>query len=220
MRYRNVSQDSLPVPIVTRKQNAYCVPVTQEPKRKPRPSGDEGAPYTARIMSEVKRLRGPGGLNWSAERLAEEMTAVGIPWTRDVVVNLENGRRKTLAVHEVLALAYVLDIAPAILMSGLDDHAIVPVTPNLTVSAPEARSWIQGLEALPGVDAERFARNLPPGMSGALPVDIDEALATLDRVRDSIEARRPLQEHLRRIREQALGRRGEQPRGSDADGEG
>lgn len=117
----------------------------QEPDRKKRAAGDEGAPYTKLIMDEVKRLR--TGLDWSAERLAEEMAAMGVPWTRDVVVNLENGRRKTLAVHEVLTLACVLNVtSPLDLLApeGGAGAARIPVTPDALVSPKYVRDWIAG----------------------------------------------------------------------------
>lgn len=118
--------------------------MTQEPKRKPRPTGEEGALLTKRIADEVKRLR--GALDWSAERLGEEMSAVGVPWTRDVVVNLETGRRKTLAVHELLALAWVLDADPVELIVPQGDRlekVAVPVTPAILVSPVSVRSWFR-----------------------------------------------------------------------------
>ena len=59
-------------------------------------------------MGAVKRLRMERG--WSAQQLAEEMTKAGVPWNADVIVNLEHGRRKSLRVHELLALLFVLDV--------------------------------------------------------------------------------------------------------------
>jgi len=103
-------------------------------------------------MREVKRHR--AGLDWSAERLAEEMTAVGVPWTRDVVVNLENGRRKSIAAHEVIALAYVLDLeTPLDLFVPHDNTPIskplVPDSLPVTPSGPNIlnhvlRDWFRG----------------------------------------------------------------------------
>jgi transcriptional regulator with XRE-family HTH domain len=95
-------------------------------------------------MTEVKRLRTAKG--WSAERLADEMTQVGIPWTRDAVTNLETGRRTRLAAHEVLALAYVLDAeSPVDLLvpRSLDTRMPVPVTPAVGVTAATMRDWFE-----------------------------------------------------------------------------
>lgn len=152
-------------------------------------------------MAAVKALRTARG--WSADRLAEAMTAAGVPWTRDAVVNLETGRRKRLAVHELLALAYVLDIAPAFLISGLDDNAMVPVTPQLSARALVARNWMVGFQVLPGTDEESYVGNLPVSMRGGYARNVDEALAALDGLRDDLLARQSFAERLRGIREDA-----------------
>lgn len=113
--------------------------------RKRRPTGDEGAACTKWIIDEVKRRR--AGLDWTAERLAEEMTAAGVPWTRDIVVNLENGRRKTLAVHELLALAWVLDVASPVDLIAPPGYAGTepfPVTPVTTATPEQVRAWFTG----------------------------------------------------------------------------
>jgi hypothetical protein len=118
--------------------------VTQKRERKPRASADEGAAYTAMVMAEVTRLRLAKTPKWSAERLAEEMAAVGIPWTRDAVVNLENGRRKRLAAHELLALAYVLDVASPVDLLVPATAPKVPVTPDADVATLDALMWCWG----------------------------------------------------------------------------
>ncbi|MGO9780045.1 MAG: helix-turn-helix domain-containing protein [Streptosporangiaceae bacterium] len=117
--------------------------MTQQPRRKPRAAGDEGALYTAEVMSRVKQLRLAKG--WSAEQLAEEMAAAGFPWTRDAVVNLETGRRKRLAAHELMGLAYVLDVsAPVELLAPGPDDAVLPLTPDVRLRAGVMRAWLLG----------------------------------------------------------------------------
>lgn len=140
--------------------------------RKPRGGHDEGAACAAAVMAEVKRLRQSRA--WTAERLAGEMTAAGVPWTRDTVVNLENGRRKWLAVHELLALARLLDIAPVHLLAGLDDDVPVPVTPGSEVGAADARDWIRGISALPGGDPVRYRASVPASEANAYFVMIED----------------------------------------------
>ncbi len=95
-------------------------------------------------MAEVKRLRLAKTPQWSAERLAAEMTAVGVPWTRDAVVNLETGRRKRLAAHELLALAYVLGLASPIELLAPATAPQIPVTPSVDVATLDARAWCWG----------------------------------------------------------------------------
>jgi transcriptional regulator with XRE-family HTH domain len=118
--------------------------MTQEQERRKRPAGDEGAAYTAVVMAEVKRLREARQPRWSAARLAKEMTAVGIPWTRDAVTNLETGRRKSLHAHELLALAYVLDVASPVDLLAPPTAARLPVTPEVQAETLDARAWCWG----------------------------------------------------------------------------
>jgi hypothetical protein len=111
--------------------------------RQPR---EEGAEQTKRIMAEVKRRRLAKNPVWSAERLAEEMTKTGVPWNADIVVNLEHGRRKSLRVHELLALAWVLDAnSPVDLLvpAGRDDLAFF-VVPDVQMAPAVVRAWCQG----------------------------------------------------------------------------
>src|SRR5258706_2102210 len=118
--------------------------MTQESKRRKRPAGDEGAGYTAAVMTEVKRLRNAKTPVWSAERLAAEMAAAGVPWTRDAVVNLENGRRKRLAAHELLALAFVLDVPNRVDLLVPPTMPKLSVTPAIEAATLDARAWCWG----------------------------------------------------------------------------
>jgi transcriptional regulator with XRE-family HTH domain len=104
-----------------------------------RASGDEGAPQTALIMAVVKTARVIRG--WSATRLAEEMTAAGVPWDRSVVANLENGRRKTLRVHELMTLAYVLDVDSPLDLLVPMVSATYPLTPDIQWPTQMVREW-------------------------------------------------------------------------------
>lgn len=125
--------------------------MTQERQRKPRAKPDEGARQTERVMAAVKRAR--QARDWTAEQLAAEMAAVGVPWTRDTVVNLENSRRKHIALHEVTALAYVLGVqSPLDLLvpDGVPDHEhfyhehFYPVTPTHRAAVATVRAWFLG----------------------------------------------------------------------------
>src|SRR5690606_3894974 len=102
---------------------------------------------------------------WSAERLAQEMTRVGVPWERVVVSNLETGRRATVTVDELLALAYVLEVAPVHLIVPTDgDGEPYRVTPAGVpeVNRSRVRRWVRGFEELPGQDPRRYFSEVPP----------------------------------------------------------
>jgi transcriptional regulator with XRE-family HTH domain len=124
-----------------RQGGAYLVLVAERSRQQGR---DEGAQQTALIMAAVKRLRDAKG--WSAQRLADEMSKVGVPWNADIVVNLEHGRRKSLRVHELLALAFVLDAETPqeLIVPRPGPGGAFPVTPNLQLSDDAVRGWFLG----------------------------------------------------------------------------
>lgn len=106
---------------------------------------NEGATQTKLIMEAVRRHRDAKG--WSAQQLADEMAGTGIPWNADVVVNLEHGRRKSLRVHELLALAWVLEVGNPmdLLVPEADDGDLMyPVVPNTLVFRAAVRAWFAG----------------------------------------------------------------------------
>jgi transcriptional regulator with XRE-family HTH domain len=106
------------------------------------------------IAERVRELRTARG--FTAARLAEELTNVGIKWDRSVVANLENGRRAIVTVEELLGLAYVLDVAPIHLMVPLDSAGWYAVTPDSYDAVNDrVREWIRGTYALPGHTDER-----------------------------------------------------------------
>ena len=127
------------VPLASRNLDGYLVPMTERQAR------DEGATQTKLIMSAVRRQRGIR--DWSAAQLAGEMTKAGVPWNADVVVNLEHGRRKSLRVHELIALAYILDTSPLdLLVSSIGTY---PVLPGLAADPEAVRAWFRGDAARP-----------------------------------------------------------------------
>jgi transcriptional regulator with XRE-family HTH domain len=138
------------------------------------------------IAARVKELRKSRG--WSAADLAQAMKAVGIEWERIIVTKLETGRRASVSVEEMLALAYVLDVAvvdlvvppwPSPLWGGTGNHASdvarspndpnVPndkepyqVTPTVTAECDRVRRLFYAYEPLPGMDKIRFMAARPP----------------------------------------------------------
>lgn len=111
-----------------------------------------------RAVADQRNARG-----WSAERLAAEMRRHGVPWTASIVANLERpGRRTSLRVHELLTLAYVLDVPPIDLLAPPGGR--YPATPAVTVPTAIARAWIKGEVSLRPDDSDaaiRKALSLP-----------------------------------------------------------
>lgn len=112
------------------------------------------------VAARVKALRSKRG--WSAQRLADELTKVGIPWDRSIVANFENHRRQTVGVEELLGLAYVLDVAPIhLLVPPADDQVFYGVTPEMAIPLREARAWIRGREPAIGQDPRSYFAEVP-----------------------------------------------------------
>ena len=116
---------------------------------------------TAAIAQRVRELRTKRG--WSAERLAQEMRGAGVGWNRGVVAKLESGRRQDVSVAELLALSFVLNVAPVhLVVSPTAVDASYQVTPQLTVAAEAVREWIRGYAFLPGTDRQLYFAEVSP----------------------------------------------------------
>ncbi|MFD0468576.1 helix-turn-helix domain-containing protein [Nonomuraea thailandensis] len=88
------------------------------------------------------------GRQWTHERLAAEMTAVGVPWTRGIALDVETGER-LISVAELVALAHVFGVGPGDLLTpalGLG-YQVSPKGPVLDNAA--ARAWLRYGQAPP-----------------------------------------------------------------------
>jgi transcriptional regulator with XRE-family HTH domain len=126
--------------------------VTQDsPQREP----------THAVAQRVKELLRKRGL--TGEMLADRMTELDIPWNRAIVANLVSGRRRTVSVDELLALAVVLNVAPVHLLVPPDDpHAAYEVTPKVTAERSSVRAWIRGVNSIDAdADWRQFFAEVP-----------------------------------------------------------
>lgn len=98
------------------------------------------------VGREVRRHR--TRLKWSAERLAAECERVGMRIERSVLANLENQRRISIAVAEVIVLAKALGVPPAVLLYPVGDTESVEVLPGRTVPPWAALKWFAGSSPL------------------------------------------------------------------------
>lgn len=125
---------------------------------------------------ELRKLHG-----WNQTQLAEEMQKAGIPWERIVVTKLETGKRQSVSVDELLALARVLDVSVVDLLvppsegqkegdarTAPEDLKPYQVTPTLTAERYMTRMFIVGHYPLYGMDAWMYYRQRPSNerMSG------------------------------------------------------
>src|SRR5512132_1898192 len=122
------------------------------------PTAARPVEHLAQRVRELRRRRG-----LSAAQLAERLRQVGLDWDRSIVANLENGRRASLDVAELLALALVLDVAPVHLLIPLDDDQPYRVTPTRVEPAGRTRDWVRGADVLDGIDQRTYFAEVPEG---------------------------------------------------------
>lgn len=128
------------------------------------------------VRHRVKQLR--VGRKMSAARLAELCAENGMPnLNRDVIANLESGRRPNVTIDEVFVLALALDVAPV--------NLFIPVTQSLLtigkwmVLEGVAREWSRGTYPLPSQDALTY-RTEAPEQEWRPDADVETLLAELE----------------------------------------
>ncbi len=100
----------------------------------------------ARRVRELREARG-----WSARELAERILDLGYKGLdRGVLANLETGRRESVTVDELAALALALDMTPPDLLEPPSHDGPLAVTPSHEASAADVRAWWRGTRSLPG----------------------------------------------------------------------
>jgi transcriptional regulator with XRE-family HTH domain len=102
----------------------------------------------------------------TAEQVAERLAEVGVSWQRSTLAKLENGNRENVTVGELLALAYVLGVAPVHLLIDPNSEDLYAVTPSCSESSADVRSWVRGFRPLEGMDARLFWAEVPPAEFG------------------------------------------------------
>ncbi len=122
------------------------------------------SPHSAGPLDTVReRVRALRRGRYTADQLAEQLQAVGLKWDRNVIASFETGRRKTLSVEELLALAYVLDVAPIHLLVAPDDARWYRYVPNYAAAPDRVRAWIRGEHWMMrrGGDERRYYTEVP-----------------------------------------------------------
>jgi transcriptional regulator with XRE-family HTH domain len=113
-----------------------------QPMREPR-ENISARGHVIRRMAELRRAAG-----WSAEEFAQRCRDAGMPHvTRNLVANIETGRRSYIDVNEWLTFAFILNVSPMVLLVPDDDSAHYLMTPGHNTSAEQARTWIRGAES-------------------------------------------------------------------------
>lgn len=87
-----------------------------------------------RIARAIKDARG----NRSAQVIADETARLGLPLTRDTLANIENGRKKSVDVPELIVLAKALGVPPLSLIYPDLVDVPVQVLPGVERTSGEA----------------------------------------------------------------------------------
>lgn len=94
-----------------------------------------------RVGDAVKALRGDRSAQWLSDVTDELGYRVG----RSTISDIENGRRKYIAVHELLMLAAALGTSPAALLTfGSVPDGELELLPVRNTSGIDAADWIGG----------------------------------------------------------------------------
>jgi len=120
---------------------------------------------TQTVGRQVRVFRERRG--WSAEGLATECARLGATdLNRNVLANLESGRRGYVTADEVFVLAYALDVAPVHLLIPIDarddlDADRYRIVPDMFLPPAAVRAWVRGTFCPPGRDPRRYFGNVP-----------------------------------------------------------
>lgn len=103
--------------------------------------------FTRFIAGEVRRHR--QAQKMSAQQLADRCEELGLEMPRSVIANLENGRRESVSVAELLILATALDVAPVLLTAPLGYEPKTEILPGRFLRTWDAVLWQSGETRLP-----------------------------------------------------------------------
>lgn len=98
------------------------------------------------VRARIKDVRTRQGL--SGATIARRMSELGFSWSRDVVGHIETGRRTSVTVDELMALAVVLDVSPLVLL--LPETPECPLAPRLRADGQQVYRWVIGRGRRPG----------------------------------------------------------------------
>ena len=114
------------------------------------------ARLTQTVAREMRRHRDRQKL--SAQQLADRTAELGMPIPRNVLANLESGRRDTVSAAEVLVLAAALGVAPMELICPVGYDEQVELLPGRMMDPLMASRWVDGELALDVTEPEAVFR--------------------------------------------------------------
>ena len=96
-----------------------------------------------RVGAGIRKRRAEMGL--SAAKLAERTAAIGYPISRSTIAKMEaNARGGKVEVPELLALAYVLEMPPVVLLWWDAPDAQAHILPRIDMTSGDGFSWTVG----------------------------------------------------------------------------
>jgi transcriptional regulator with XRE-family HTH domain len=101
------------------------------------------------------------------QEMVDRLRDKGLFMDRSTYVNIELGRRKSMSVPELLAIAYVLDMPPALLMIPVGLSPTLEVIKGEHVSSWEAFEWLRGNRPFPAQHGASVGEG-SPGLSDLL----------------------------------------------------
>jgi transcriptional regulator with XRE-family HTH domain len=105
-----------------------------------------------RRLRELRSVR-----KLSAQALADRCAELGVTsLKRQVITNIENGRRGFVGIDELLALAWALDAPPVMFMLPIGRDERLRVTPSSSLNAAIALPWVAG--EMPAAAGDRQRR--------------------------------------------------------------
>lgn len=152
----------------------------------PRIDDDRAEPITRLIGQRVAALRGAGGMTQG--ELGERMAGLRSGWSRSTVVKLENNKRESLSVGDLLCLAIALDVPPVVLVADPRTPGAVPVAEGLEVDQWEALLWMIGAGTIDIANSGRTFTAAAWLIHAG--IGVAEALAELRKVDRGVDAKR------------------------------
>src|SRR5258708_38576576 len=100
------------------------------------------AKLTQVVAGEGRRYRTERGL--SAQQLADRCEELGLAIPRPVLSNLENGRRESVTVAELVVLARALDVPPTLLLAPVGRRETIEIFPGRGVAPWDVIRLLEG----------------------------------------------------------------------------
>jgi transcriptional regulator with XRE-family HTH domain len=131
------------------------------------------------VGREVRRNRDRRKLG--TQQLADRTAEFGMPIPRNVLANLESGRRDMITVSEVLVLAAALCVSPLELVAPVGYDAEIELLPGRKMDPLQASRWVDGQLVLDATGPTTDFR-LPSQAEGSGIALVERHAAVLDQV--------------------------------------